>query len=299
MKSRSFLKLLCPMVLAAAFTTSAQAVLTGTTSYARTGWTVYTFTDGSGTWDVPAGATVMEVLVIGGGGATSNYSSGAGAGGMYSTSTYTPTGNVSVTVGAGGIADNGGGTGLYGGNSHFGSIIAYGGQGIWGYRDAGDPTQSSSVHGGNQGGYSTNNGGTITAGNLGGFAEWDGAFDSGAGAGAAGTHGNNAAGGIGMQDDITGTNIYYAGGGGAYNNGPGGQGGGGTGGQEPTAGLANTGGGGGGGWEIEGANGGSGVVIVALYGEFAPLSSIPEPSSILALGCLVGSGLMLRNRRRK
>ena len=41
----------------------------------------------------------------------------------------------------------------------------------------------------------------------------------------------------------------------------------------------------------------SGVQIdnVAIAG----ISAIPEPASLLALGCVLGSGLMLRNRRIK
>jgi len=79
-------------------------------------------------------------------------------------------------------------------------------------------------------------------------------------------------GGDGLQNDITGTNTYYAGGGGGSphsgSTGSGGQGGGGDGinNTNGEAGTANTGGGGGGGGEV-GANrlggaGGSGIVII-------------------------------------
>jgi hypothetical protein len=102
---------------------------------------------------------------------------------------------------------------------------------------------------------------------------------AGGGGGGAGSGGNNgvnnsgAAGGAGIQNSITGSNLWYAGGGGGAvtcNNagstgGNGGNGGGGNGGVTGSTpggnGLANTGGGGGGGGTVAGS-GGSGVVIV-------------------------------------
>ena len=221
---------------------------------------------GSGTWTVPAWVTSMEVLVVGGGGGANSHGSGGGAGGLYST-TFTagnlPSGSVSVAVGAGGVGATA--AGANGELSQFGSIIAYGGQGMSGY----DPTDGIGGvnHGGNQGGYSINGGSDIIAGNLGGTAVWDGGYNSGGGAGALGVHGNGSAGGRGVQVNITGSNIYYAGGGGATCDGPGGLGGGGTGGQTLPSqdGAANTGGGAGGGYleSARGASGGSGVVILA------------------------------------
>ena len=124
--------------------------------------------------------------------------------------------------------------------------------------------------------------------------------DTGGGGGASavgqtGVSGTGGAGGDGLEINITGSNTYYAGGGGGVNynannpsptRGAGGNGGGGPGGTggwatpaptQATAGTANTGGGGGGGNEVngpgpnpnggpqnsqDGANGGSGIVII-------------------------------------
>jgi hypothetical protein len=292
MKSRFFLKLLCPLAVAAALSTSAQAVivgttgtLTGTTTTRGDGWTVYTFEDGSGTWSIPAGASSMEVLVVGGGGTASGawVGGGAGGGGVINLGPSSPsTGSVTVTVGTGGLT-----LGASGNSSTFDSLIAYGGGG----------GTAQFATGGSNGG--NNQGGTVYAGGTNG--------GSGAGAGGAGNNdwGGSCSGGLGVHSSITGTSIGYGGGGStsycnvaggapsvdgggitAYNNAMGGH----------PNGYANTGGGGAAGDNLNTTlgYGGSGVVIVALQ-----FSAIPEPSSFLALGCLVGSGLMLRNRRRK
>ena len=58
----------------AAFATSAHATLTYDISSRAGGWTVYTFTDGSGGWILPAHSGNVELLVVGGGGATGMYS---------------------------------------------------------------------------------------------------------------------------------------------------------------------------------------------------------------------------------
>jgi hypothetical protein len=105
----------------------------------------------------------------------------------------------------------------------------------------------------------------------------------GAGSGGTGS-GGTGAGGIGSQSSITGAATFYAGGGGGASNGSapaGGTGGGGAGGgRSPnTAGIIgsiNTGGGGGGAnsnFSTDGANGGSGVVIIAYPDTYtAPVS---------------------------
>jgi uncharacterized repeat protein (TIGR02543 family) len=227
---------------------------------------------GNATWTVPADATNMEVLVVGGGGGANYHGSGAGAGGLYATTFAAgnmPSGTVAITVGAGGAGSYT--SGANGRLSRLGSIIAYGGQGINGSQPTDGINQDGQLanHGGNQGGYSINGGAAVIPGHPGGgsFAAFSGGFDSGGGAGAAGTHNNGEPGGVGVQDDITGTNTYYAGGGGATCDGPGGSGGGGKGGQTLPSqdGTANTGGGAGGGYleSARGASGGSGVVIVA------------------------------------
>ena len=120
----------------------------------------------------------------------------------------------------------------------------------------------------------------IGYGNPGAAGRGDGNFSAGGGGGAGdasispnNAYANGGNGGIGKAINITGSNIYYAGGGGGgtYSTasaGVGGLGGGGSGATNsgaPTAGTANTGGGGGGsgnGGNINGAAGGSGIVII-------------------------------------
>jgi hypothetical protein len=224
----------------------------------------------------------MQVLVVGGGGGSGGGVGGAGAGGgggFYETLTYALQFNYAVTVGTGGAV------GENGGNSVFDTIVAYGGGvggatgGASGANNQGDPGYAGGVDGGAGGG----------AGEAGGDHWFSGAF-----------------GGDGKTSSIaTGSPKYYGGGGGGVDMGNvlpnGGLGGGGTGGfagepQGPAAaGVDGLGGGGGSDrYPAFSQGGGDGVVIVALQ-----FSAIPEPSSFLALGCLVGSGLMLRNRRRK
>jgi uncharacterized repeat protein (TIGR02543 family) len=232
------------------------------------GYTLATFLEGTGTWTIPAGVTSVEVLVVGGGGGGAIWAGGSGGGGMYYASSYavTPGSEMTITVGAGGIASTSGeGNGGDGQASQFGaSLIAYGGIHGKRYSDAG---------GGNQGGYSLDGGSTIVPGMAPAepriFPWW-----SGSGAGAPGTVGDSAPGGIGAPCSITGTAAYYAGGGGSNANGVGGLGGGGDGayvfGGPSHPGATNTGGGAGGGWGGTGANGGSGIVIVAYLGGTTP-----------------------------
>jgi uncharacterized repeat protein (TIGR02543 family) len=240
-------------------------------------------TVGTGTWTVPGDATNMEVLVVGGGGGASRHSSGGGAGGLYSATTYTPSGSsVAITVGAGGAGSPD--LGANGALSQFDSIIAYGGQGVTSSHPTDNVNQDGQLpyHAGNQGAYSINGGVMIVQGNPGGAGSSSSIFSSGGGAGAPGAYGNGSAGGIGVQDDITGTSTYYAGGGGATVSGPGGLGGGGKGGNVgilATSGEANTGGGAGGGYSVAaGASGGSGVVILA-YNSPASICTVTFNSS--------------------
>ena len=226
------------------------------------GYTVATFTDGHGTWTIPAGISLLEVLVVGGGGGAWNdsFQSGSGAGGMYYSSSYavTPGTSVAITIGAGATQGTGG-------LSQFGTqLIAYGGTKGNGYTDGGD-----------QGGYSLDGGTTVVPGNLGmHYGPMDGNWCSGGGAGHAGYKGDAQLGGEGAACNISGSPVYYAGGGGApssygasggtgYNLGFGGSGPTDFGGPHAFSGGANTGGGGGGGWGGGGGAGGSGVVIVA------------------------------------
>jgi hypothetical protein len=250
------------------------------------GETVRTFSAaGSCTWTVPAGVSNVRALVVGGGGGGGADNGGGGGAGGYVTDTsfsVTPGDDVTVEVGSGGPGGPGSSyTGLNGGRSAFGSLVARGGGG------GGSIDNTAGLDGGSAGGRAANRGGgaqaatatsSPTQGNNGG-AKNSGGFGGGGGggAGAVGANGGSNVGGnggIGRQNDITGTNIYYAGGGGGGgdNNtaGTGGNGGGGAGSTignvAPTAGTDGRGGGGGGaGGNVAGglgAVGGSGIVII-------------------------------------
>ena len=214
---------------------------------------------GSSTFNVPTGVTSVRVLVVGaGGGGGANIGGGGGAGGVVKGNTpVTPGGTVAVTVGSGGSRVNGRNvTAPSGGNSSFGSITAIGGGGGGGGGSDGEGpgvaghSGRPGGSGGGGGGYvSTQTLGTSTQspsggltgyGNNGGIGNTNHAGGGGGGAGGAGQNspsGSTAGnGGIGITDDITGSNLYWGGGGGGatYNNnnksGNGGLGGGGGGG---------------------------------------------------------------------
>lgn len=241
-----------------------------------------------GTISVPV---AVEYLVVGGGGGGgADLGGGGGAGGFLAGTTYLSKGTFSVVqVGNGGRgAGSSGGLRIAepGGNSSLFGIIAYGGGG-GGYNiNVGTPGASG-------GGASRNGllGGTSLYPNQ-GFAGGNGGTGSpyyvgggGGGAAAAGGNGSTNAGGnggAGLSNSITGSSVYYAGGGGGAGygggGGTGGVGGGGNGSSSSsgqTNGTANTGGGGGGGGNIsgiEGANGGSGIVIIK-YADTYPTST--------------------------
>jgi len=236
---------------------------------------INSFTE-DGTFSVPSGTLTAEVLVVAGGGC--GYEGGGGAGGLVYHSLYSASGNINVTVGAGGTA---GGNGE---NSVFGIMTANGGGG-------GAVTYDGSPGGSGGGGGECHNcvgqlGGESTQGDSGGgtgygyaggngYNSWPYSAGGGGGAGAVGVNGApgaSGAGGIGKQYSISGVATYYAGGGGGGTSnagasaGDGGLGGGGDGTSGPPGnpGTDNTGGGGGGihnGGGI-GGNGGSGIVIV-------------------------------------
>lgn len=226
----------------------------------------------------PTGSVVTHYLVVGGGGA-GNYG-GGGAGGYL---TSYPSGTAlslelatdyTVTVGAGGTTGaSGNNAGNSGGQSIFDTIIADGGGGGGGAGGSSATDLAKNGGSGGGGGYLPTGAGSATGvgiGNAGGTGSTGSGGDYGGGGGGAGAAGNDASvdgdGGDGLQNNITGTNLYYAGGGGAAKNGTpipqGGQGGGGTGtnatvsmfGTQGTDGL----GGGGGGRTV----GGTGVVII-------------------------------------
>jgi hypothetical protein len=236
------------------------------------GYTVATFPVGRGTWTVPAGVTELEVLVVGGGGGGGRQAGGAGAGGLYHTRSFkvTPGEPITVAVGEGGAPGKSNhAAGRHGGDSVFGPFIAHGGAGTAGYHSitTQNPSNAFSV-GGEQGGHF--DGVAFQPGHPGGgTTRFDGAYDSGGGAGAPGVHGNTAVGGIGKAVAITGTEVFYAAGGSALEATVGAKGGAGhrTGGTHGTAtyepAVDGTGAGGQSGWLVDGNPGASGVVIVA------------------------------------
>jgi hypothetical protein len=262
------------MVLTAAATVFFTPVNDAQPRYARRtdGHTVATFPVGRGTWTVPVGVTELEVLVVGGGGGGGRQAGGAGAGGLYHTRSFkvTPGEPVTVVVGAGGAPGRSGqAAGRKGGDSIFGPFIAHGGAGTLGYHSITtlNPSNAFSV-GGEQGGHF--DGETHHPGNPGGgTTHFDGAYDSGGGAGAPGVHGNTAVGGVGRAIAITGEEVFYAAGGSALETTTGAKGGAGhrTGGTHGTAtyqpAVDGTGAGGQGGWLVDGNPGASGIVIVA------------------------------------
>jgi len=242
-------------------------------------YTVHTYT-GSGLFVPPEGVTQVEVLVVGGGGggarAGNNTGTGGGGGGGIQTNlNVAVSGQVLVTVGAGGLGATSNANGASGQNSVFNSpapITAFGGGG-------GATANVVGLDGGSGGGGGSN--GTLRAGGSGsqGFDGGDsfggnnaaragGGGGGGGGEGADATSGNGGDGGDGFLSSITGTPIRYAAGGGGSgpsSGGTGGLGGGGNGGTGAgqSATIANSGSGGGGGRNgNNGGNGADGVVIV-------------------------------------
>ena len=282
---------------------------------------VYKWTDTGSTGSfVPNIAGSYEYLVVAGGGAggRENYSfgtgGGGGAGGLLANNAYNLSLSAGVTytitVGAGGAAqtpssgykgNNGANSSITG--SGLSAITAIGGGGGGGGTNSGNNTGGDGGSGGGAGGnsspsYGGGNGavrgeGTGGQGYRGGWGNRLGSptrhyAGGGGGAGEEGGIDNSTVGtdtilgGDGLQNDITGTNVWYAGGGGGAHDasysssvvGLGGSGGGGAGsnydgdaGGSTTgqAGTANTGGGGGGAGNHnnnQAGAGGSGVVIL-------------------------------------
>jgi hypothetical protein len=228
-----------------------------------------------------------DILIVGGGGGGGNGIDGAdeggggGAGGVVykrlslSKNTYT------IIVGDGGNANTNGnnssisygdttiGTGIgggAGGSMSNGKNGGSGGGASFGYNLGGSSTQPNTL----SSDIKTIN--FIKGGNNGSYGE----YSRGGGGGGAGGNADNIYGGIGVNINITGSNLYYAGGGNSmvahnmdnvecvlrYNLGGGGRGCSGNG-------TNNTGGGGGGGYKYKeggtGGKGGSGVVIMRIY----------------------------------
>ena len=255
-------------------------------------WYKWTDTGSTGSFSINAAQTIEYLIVAGGGSGGRGNSGGGGAGGLIATTGVSyPAGTPTwtVTVGAGGVGPGpSNGVGVDGSNSILSGTglstqTAIGGGG-GGTAGGGNPGGSG---GGNShgaaGAAATPAAGTAGQGNDGGGSsgsapQYGGGAGGGAGAaGGAGTANNGGDGGIGLQNDITGTNLYYAGGGGGSTNystaaaGAGGNGGGGQGaGNDGLITLAqadgddNTGGGGGSIYVSlsRTGSGGSGVVII-------------------------------------
>ena len=207
----------------------------------------FTNTSAECSWTVPAGATNIEYLVVGGGGSggTGGSASGCGGGGAgglgHGSFIATTNASLLIKVGVGAVAPNTSGNnsvqGTSGENSYLkGSqtsspspnILAYGGGGGGRHKQTG----STGGSGGGGGGRVSTAGGVATSGigaqsNLGysgGTAQGndDAGRSAGGGGGGAGSAGSNGAptsstagnGGIGFLSSITGENTYFAGGGG-------------------------------------------------------------------------------------
>jgi hypothetical protein len=275
----------------------------------------YMFKSGTSTFTIIS-PIICDYLVVGGGGGGST--GGGGAGGfLYRTNQTLNPGTYTITVGNGGAGVYLDGTrliinkrGLDGNDS---SIVLNGVDIARAYKGgggAGSRTLATAPNGiyGSTGGNGHDSGqtrnifppGTLVGGNIGGittFGNGGGGYQSAGGGGGAGGPGligldgnvydfnvgaRGGHGGIGLQCDITGTNVYYAGGGAGGTNmnkstttqrirPTGGLGGGGNGSlidlEGGTNGIPNTGGGGGGcDWEYKGlsSSGGSGVVIIRI-----------------------------------
>ena len=245
----------------------------------------------------------VEYLVVaggGGGGGSSNFpvagGGGGGAGGLLSGSLVLERETYSVTVGSGGGSQSNGAPSSISG-SVIGLIQSTGG----GAGASGNGGSPGAGNGGSGGGASAcgqlicNTPGTANSGAQGSNGGSGNGYSSqcGAGVGGASAAGSDAAagntpstvrsGGAGRSSSISGTATFYAGGGGGGGQavsfprqfgGNGGAGGGGKGGGTSSAcgaavaGTANTGGGGGGACRSsgDGANGGSGVVIIRYAG---------------------------------
>ena len=298
---------------------STYSSLTATSTATDVGDGTISFASDTYTWNYSDDNTIETLIVGGGGSGGPDLGGGGGGGGVISIPSLSISADTdySIVVGDGGVS-----TGDVGGQGEdttaFGATAA--GGGTSGRHDNGDGTD-----GGSGGGAASNNSNINTGGDgqvgssLGGHTGTiygnDGGDNStsrvgdptrGAGGGGAGEAASDSDtrstsddgqsnGGDGIQNDITGTNLYWGGGGGgaAHTNGYAGDGGlgGGGGGSSQTSGLAgaggigglnngssggtgsnvnggaggaNTGGGGGGGtWSNSlGGTGGSGIVVI-------------------------------------
>ncbi len=269
---------------------------TGVTMTVVTGECVLKFTNvGTTTWTVPSGITTVRVLVVGaGGGGSADAGGGGGGGQVVDSSNIAASGEVTISVGAGGSAGtgnwaslrNGGRTGTSSSFVSSQTVTAKGGSGATGRSGAdnknADGTANNTGYTGGGGAYgtggSTGTGGALFMGGGGGGKFQGNGGGGGGGAGGAGQSKSISVasdGGVGLSSNITGTAIFYGGGGGGSTTyttdgpaGAGGNGGGGAGSKIYVNGVSGVngfgGGGGGGGSQASsgGGTGGSGVVIV-------------------------------------
>ena len=127
----------------------------------------------SGTWTRPAGVNWVEVILVGGGGAGT--SGVAGAGGQVKKRILTITGNLTITIGIGGVAEaseSGGNSSISGGASlsAFGGLKSHAsrGEGSGGGGHSAFAGASGDLGfggGGSNSNYPTNNGGGYHSGN--------------------------------------------------------------------------------------------------------------------------------------
>jgi hypothetical protein len=235
---------------------------------------------------------------VGGGGGAGGYrnsynsESSGGGGSAESSLTLTAGATYTITVGGGGTGGSSGTSpAYYGTNGSNSSISGTGITTITSIGGGGSGTQNTSPYVPNNGGSGgggiganspsipqTAGSGTANQGFDGGTGSTSAPDYCSGGGGGAGAIGGNASGtnggngGNGVASTITGSSVTRGGGGGGSGrntgiSGTGGTGGGGNGGTlntPGTAGSTNTGGGGGGSHDVDGANGGKGVVILRM-----------------------------------
>lgn len=194
--------------------------------------------------NIPEGSISADVLVVAGGGGAAGMGAGGGAGGLIYKTKMPLTGEIPVTIGAGGLGGAPTADGYAGTDSKLENLLIAKGGGA-GQSVYGTPQGDGGSGGG--GGYGTINGGSggsaiqpsydgVGFGNAGGGGyakwtwrprwpwggryDWDYGFYPGGGGGGAGGAGGRAVNqygggnaGAGRQYDISGTPTYYAGGG--------------------------------------------------------------------------------------
>ena len=182
----------------------------GGTITSADGYTIHTFTT-SGTFSCFDSSFVEVLVVAGGGGGGGTIRGGGGGGGVVYCASYLASGDIRVTIGAGGAGGAPGETsGSNGENSSFGSLIAIGG-------GSGDAGTGGSGGGANRvqttggigiDGQGNNGGGSIANDNTCG-----GGGGAGTIGGAGGVSGSGK-GGNGLRFSISGSIVCYGGGGG-------------------------------------------------------------------------------------